>query len=158
MKRLLIIDGNAIVHRAFHAYPQSLTLPDGKPVNAIYGFFSILIKALEEVKPKYLVICFDRPAPTFRKQLYSGYQAQRPKMADILSEQIDQLHEALEMVGIPLFEIDGYEADDLIGTLAKQAVKNQKTLLRHAELVSASSQVQDDAYIEVIILSGDRDL
>ncbi|TMI79057.1 MAG: DNA polymerase I, partial [Bacteroidetes bacterium] len=134
MKKLLIIDGNAIVHRAFHAYPP-LTRGDGKLIGAVYGFFAMLIKMLEEVKPDYLVVTFDRPAPTFRKLLYAGYQAHRPQMADGLSGQITLLHEALELVGIPIFEIDGYEADDLIGTIAYQ-VKN----------------------LETIILSGDRDL
>lgn len=134
MQKLLIIDGNAIVHRAFHAYPQSLTTSEGKPINAVYGWFAMLIKVLEEVKPDYLAVCFDRPAPTFRKALYAGYQAHRPKMADGLSEQIKLLHEGLKKIGIPIFEVDGYEADDLIGTLAHQS------------------------NIETIILSGDRDL
>jgi len=137
MQTLLVIDGNAIVHRAFHAYPPSLTTPLGEPINAVYGWFAMLIKVLEEVKPDYLAVCFDRPAPTFRKQLYSGYQAQRPKMADELSGQITKLQEALEAIGIPVFGIDGYEADDLIGTLSVEAKKQG---------------------VETIILSGDRDL
>lgn len=137
MKKLLIIDGNAIVHRAFHAFPKSLTLPGGELINAVYGFFSILIKAIDEIKPEYLVICFDRPAPTFRKLLFAGYQANRPKMADVLSQQISLLHKLLGEIGIPIFEIDGYEADDIIGTLSVQAKKHN---------------------IETIILSGDRDL
>ena len=137
MSKLLIIDGNAIVHRAFHAYPPQLTTPDGRLNNAVYGFLAMLVKVLEEVKPEYLVICFDRPAPTFRKLLYAGYQANRPQMADGLSGQIKMLHTALEHIKIPLFEIDGYEADDLIGTLSVQA-KNEG--------------------VESVILSGDRDL
>lgn len=136
MKKLLIIDGNAMVHRAFHAFP-ALTRQDGQLVNAVYGFFSILIKALAEVKPTNLVICFDRPAPTFRKQLYTGYQAHRPKMADELSEQFLLLHDALIQVGIPIYEVDGYEADDIIGTISLQAKQQQ---------------------IQSVILSGDRDL
>jgi len=137
MKRLLIIDGNAIVHRAFHALPP-LTTPDGILVNAVYGFFSMLLKVLEEVKPQFLVVCFDRPAPTFRKQLYAGYQAHRPQTADDLSGQITMLHDALRKSHVVMFGVDGYEADDLIGTLALQAVK-------HAD-------------IEVRIITGDRDL
>jgi DNA polymerase I len=138
-KKLLIIDGNAIVHRAFHAYPP-LTRNDGQIVNAVYGFLAMLIKVLEEVQPDYLVVTFDRPAPTFRKLLYAGYQANRPQMADGLSYQIELLHEALETIGIPIFEIDGYEADDIIGTIAHQV------------------QMQDVEHIETVILSGDRDL
>ena len=138
MRKLLVIDGNAIVHRAYHAYPPSLTTKDGEPINAVYGWFAMLIKVLEEVKPDYLAVCFDRPAPTFRKQLYAGYQAQRPEMADGLSTQIQKLQDALKEIGIPVFGIDGYEADDLIGTISVQAVRGSD--------------------IEVIILSGDRDL
>ncbi|MDE2026294.1 MAG: DNA polymerase I, partial [Patescibacteria group bacterium] len=123
MKKLLVIDGNAIVHRAYHAYPPSLTTPLGEPINAVYGWFAMLIKVLEEVKPEYLAVCFDRPAPTFRKQLYAGYQAHRPQMADDLSLQITKLQDALTNIGIPLFGIDGYEADDLIGTISVEARK-----------------------------------
>ena len=137
MSKLLIIDGNAIVHRAFHAYPPQLTTPDGRPNNAVYGFLAMLVKVLEEVKPEYLAICFDRPAPTFRKLLYAGYQANRPQMPDGLSDQMKLLHGALEHIKIPLFEIDGFEADDVIGTLSVQA-KEQG--------------------LEAVILSGDRDL
>jgi DNA polymerase-1 len=137
MQKLLVIDGNAIVHRAYHAYPPSLTTKDGEPINAVYGWFAMLIKVLEEVKPDYLVVCFDRPAPTFRKQLYAGYQADRPTMADGLSDQIKKLQHALEEIGIPVFGIDGYEADDLIGTIAVAAKEKG---------------------VETIILSGDRDL
>ncbi len=137
MQKLLIIDGNAIVHRAFHAYPPQLTTPDGQQINAVYGFLSMLVKVLDEVKPDYLVICFDRPAPTFRKLLFAGYQSNRPQMADGLSDQMKLLHTALERIKIPLFEIDGYEADDLIGTLAKQSKEEG---------------------LEAVILSGDRDL
>ena len=117
--KLLIIDGNAIVHRAYHALPP-LTSPDGQVVNAVYGFFAMLLKVTQEVSPDFIAVCFDRPAPTFRKTLYVGYQAKRPKMADDLSSQITVLHQALEKSHIAIFEVDGYEADDLIGTLAHQ--------------------------------------
>lgn len=144
MNKLLIIDGNAIVHRAYHAYPPTLTTPDKKPINAVYGWFAMLIKVLEEVKPTSLVVCFDKKAPTFRKQLYSGYQSKRPQMADDLSIQITMLHEALNEIGIPIFEVDGYEADDLIGTLAFQAAKGK-----------GQNQNEEN---ETIILSADKDL
>jgi DNA polymerase-1 len=137
MEKLLIIDGNAIVHRAYHAFPP-LTDTKNQPIQAVYGFISMLIKVLEEVKPYYLVVCFDRPAPTFRKLLFAGYQAHREgKIAEDLPEQIDKLHDALREIGIPVFEIDGYEADDIIGTISKQASKGN---------------------LETVILSGDRDL
>ncbi|MGH7245874.1 MAG: 5'-3' exonuclease [Candidatus Levyibacteriota bacterium] len=134
--KLLLIDGNAILHRAYHAYPP-LTNDKGQLVNAVYGFFAMLIKVIEEVKPTHLVICFDKAAPTFRKALYAGYQAKRPKMADDLSSQVSLLHEAIHGIHMQIFEVDGYEADDLIGTLSRQAKENE---------------------METIIVSGDRDL
>lgn len=137
MERLLLIDGNAILHRAYHAYPPSFTDKDGNPTNAVYGFFAMLLKLLEEVKPHYLAIAFDRGAPTFRMEMYAGYHANRPQMANDLSPQIPVLQEALDAIGIPLYGIEGYEADDLLGTLSVLAKK------------------QD---LETIIMSGDRDL
>ena len=121
MSKILIIDGNAIVHRAFHALPP-LTDHDGEMVNAIYGFFSMLLKVIEDTRPTHVAVCFDRPMPTFRKTLYAGYQAHRPEMPDGLSHQISRLHDALEKVHISIYELDGFEADDVIGTLADQAV------------------------------------
>lgn len=130
MKTLLIIDGNAMAHRAFHALPP-LSDENGNPVNAVYGFFSMLLKLIEDIQPFYIVVCFDRPAPTFRKGLYVGYQAHRPKMSDDLSGQILALHTALQTAHIVIFEQDGYEADDLIGTLSYQAnaIGDMKTII-----------------------------
>lgn len=136
MKKLVLIDGNAILHRAFHALPP-LTSLDGKPTNAVYGFFSMLFKILQDLNPEYLIVCFDKKAPTFRKQMYVGYQAKRPKMSDELVPQIDIVHKALDEAKINHFEVDGYEADDLIGTLSRQAKEED---------------------IQTIIVSGDRDL
>ena len=136
MKKLVLIDGNAILHRAFHALPP-LNNKDGIPTNAVYGFFSMLFKIIVDIRPEYLIVCFDKKAPTFRKQMYVGYQAKRPTMSDDLVPQIELVHKALDCAQVQHFEIDGYEADDLIGTIAKQAVKEDT---------------------QVIILSGDRDL
>ncbi len=140
MQKLVLIDGNAILHRAFHALPP-LTSKDGKMINAVYGFFSMLFKILEDQKPDYLIVCFDRPKPTFRKALYVGYQAKRPKMSDDLIPQIVTVHELLEKIKIDVFEVDGYEADDLIGTIATQAVEGKL-----------------DGGLDVIIVTGDRDM
>lgn len=139
MEKMILVDGNAILHRAFHALPP-LTNKDGKLTNAVYGFFSMILKIKADLRPDYLIVCFDRPKPTFRQELYVGYQAQRPAMDDGLLPQIAIVHEGLERAGAPIFEVDGYEADDLIGTLSVQAVEDNK----------------ED--IQVIILSGDRDL
>ena len=146
MKQLILIDGNAILHRAFHALPD-LTSPNGDLVNAVYGFFSMFLRVLEDIKPEYAIVCFDRPKPTFRKALYVGYQAHRPAMADDLSPQIALVHELLKKMRVPIFEVDGYEADDVIGTLAFQAVSNTKprgTETRNqAEIVDYKALVGD---------------
>jgi DNA polymerase-1 len=136
MKKLVLIDGNAIIHRAFHALPL-LNNKDGLPTNAVYGFFMMLLKIVEDLQPEYLIVCFDKAAPTFRKQLYVGYQATRPKISDDLSPQFAVVHKALDEAKIKHFEVDGYEADDLIGTIAKEA------------------KAKD---LQTIIVSGDRDL
>jgi DNA polymerase-1 len=136
MKKLVLIDGNAIIHRAFHALPP-LNNKDGMPTNAVYGFFMMLLKIVEDLQPEYLVVCFDKAAPTFRKQLYVGYQATRPKMSDDLSPQFSVIHKALDSAKINHFEVDAYEADDLIGTISKEA------------------KAKD---LQTIIVSGDRDL
>ena len=121
MKKLILVDGNAILHRAFHALPP-LTNKDGIIVNAVYGFFSMFLKILEDQKPDFIIVCFDKKAPTFRKELFVGYQAKRPKMSDDLIPQIKFVHEILQHAKVEIFEVDGYEADDLIGTISVQAV------------------------------------
>ncbi len=138
MKPFLLIDGNAIMHRAFHALPP-LTNVRGEVTNAVYGFCSMLLTVMAEVKPEYVAVCFDRPAPTFRKELYEKYQQHRPKMPDDLVPQMGMIHEVLAAMRIPVFEMDGFEADDVIGTLSVQAI-------------------EADTETEVIVVSGDRDL
>lgn len=133
MKRLVLVDGNAILHRAYHAIPP-LTAPDGSVVNAVYGFATMLVRLIGDLKPTHIAVAFDRPKPTFRKKLYEGYQAKRPKMDTELSDQIPKVHALIEAFGIPIFEKDGFEADDVIGTLATRS--------------------QD----QVIIVTGDKDL
>src|SRR3989338_4131282 len=117
MKKLIIIDGNALVHRAFHALPP-LAAPDGRIVNAVYGFNSILIKIIKEFNPDYLVATFDLAGPTFRHEEFADYKVHRQKAPDELYAQIDIVKDTLRAFGIPIFEMSGYEADDLIGTIA----------------------------------------
>ncbi|OGK17291.1 hypothetical protein A2774_03745 [Candidatus Roizmanbacteria bacterium RIFCSPHIGHO2_01_FULL_39_12c] len=128
MKTLLLIDGNAIMHRAFHALPPFKT-KDGTPTNIIYGFFSMLHKAVTDFKPSHIVVCFDTPKPTFRNRLFKKYQAQRPPLVDDFKSQIPLLKEALKKSGINYLEKDGYEADDIIGTLTKTAENKMKVLI-----------------------------
>lgn len=116
MKRLVLIDAHAIIHRAFHALPP-LTSPDGKPSNAVYGFTSILLRILRELKPDYLIAAFDHPGPTFRHLAFARYKAERPKAPDALYEQIPIVREVLRAFGVPILEKQGYEADDVIGTI-----------------------------------------
>lgn len=146
MNRLVLIDGNAVLHRAFHAIPP-LTTKDGEVVNAVYGFTAMLLRIVHDLQPTHLAVAFDRPKPTFRKKLFEGYQAKRPKMDDDLVSQIPKVHEMVEAFHIPIFEMDGFEADDVIGTLAKKAyeVTNQR-----------SNEVTN--IDQVIIVTGDRDI
>jgi DNA polymerase-1 len=119
MKKLLLIDANSIIHRSFHALPP-LTAPDGKPSGAIYGLGSILLKLWREERPDYAAALFDRPEPTFRDEKYAEYKAQRPPTADELVSQLIEAHKLFEAFGIKTFEKAGYEADDLIATLAEK--------------------------------------
>lgn len=118
----LLVDGSAIVHRAYHAMPF-FAKKDGASTGAIYGFFSMLLKVIQQLDPQYIVVAFDRPKPTFRQQLYVGYQAQRPKMESDLSDQFGKIIEILQKARISTYAVDGYEADDIIGTVSDAANK-----------------------------------
>lgn len=138
MKRLVLVDGNALLHRAYHATPP-LTTSKGELVNAVYGFTNMLLKSWDDLKPDFIAIAWDRRAPTFRHQAYTQYKATRGPMDDSLGNQYDRVHEVVKALGIPEFGLDGYEADDLIGTLARQAKESKEE-------------------IETIVLTGDRDI
>ncbi len=137
MKRLVLIDSHAIIHRAFHALPR-LTTPKGELVNAVYGFASILVKMLKDLKPDYVVATFDHAGPTFRHVAYDRYKATRVKAPDELYQQIPMVKQVLSAFGIPVLEKQGYEADDIIGTVARQVRSN------HPD-------------VEVVIATGDLD-
>jgi DNA polymerase-1 len=122
VKKLFLIDGNAIIHRAYHALPR-FTTKKGELVNAIYGFASMLLNILNNQKPDYIAVSFDRKAKTFRHEEYKDYKATRVKAPDELYEQIPRIKQIVEAFNIPIYEMDGYEADDILGTLAKQAEK-----------------------------------
>src|SRR3990172_276425 len=98
MNRLVLIDGNAVLHRAYHALPP-LTAPDGSIVNAVYGFCSMLFKIVHDLAPTHIAVAFDRPAPTFRKKLFKEYQAKRPEMDKELVGQIEKVHEITRAFG-----------------------------------------------------------
>ena len=119
--KYLLIDGNSIINRAFYGI-RMLTAPDGTPTNGVYGFLTILHKLLAEEKPQGLCVCFDMRAPTFRHEQYEGYKAQRKGMPEELAVQMPILKEVLDAMGVKRFELAGWEADDLLGAIARRCV------------------------------------
>ncbi|MFC1649443.1 5'-3' exonuclease H3TH domain-containing protein [Patescibacteria group bacterium] len=130
--KLVIIDGNAIMHRAFHAMPP-LTTPRGEPIGAVQGFMNMLVRIIENLTPTHLAVCFDRKEKTFRSKLYKKYQSHRPPTDSDLSSQFAKIQKLLKSANVNTFDKAGYEADDLIGTLSKKSK------------------------IEVVIVTGDKD-
>lgn len=136
MNTYLLIDGNAVMHRAYHAIPPFKTKA-GLPTNVVYGFYSILHKALVDFKPDHLIVCFDVKGPTFRKKMFKNYKATRKiPDADLLT-QIPFVKEGLKESAITYIEKQGYEADDVIGTICERLKKND---------------------CKVLVLSGDKDI
>lgn len=134
MKRFVIIDGNALVHRAYHALPR-LTNKKGELINAVYGFILVFLKAIRELKPDYMAVTFDLAAPTFRHKEYEEYKAKRPKAPQELYDQLDRVKEVVRAFNIPICEQEGYEADDVIGTIAhQQKGKNIETIIVTGDL------------------------
>jgi DNA polymerase I len=119
-EKLIIIDGNALIHRSFHALPQTLTTKDGTVVNAVYGFASVLLKALRDFQPDYVALTFDRKEPTFRHKEYKEYKATRTKAPQELYDQIPIIKKLVQAFDIPIYEKAGFEADDLIGTISRK--------------------------------------
>ena len=138
MKKLVLIDGNSIMNRAFYGIMGSkmLTTKDGKYTNAVYGFLAIMFKILDDIKPEYLAVAFDLKGPTARHELYKEYKANRHGMPEELAEQMPVIKDVLKAMNIDIIEKQGYEGDDILGTLAKYGEKQG---------------------LDVVILSGDRD-
>lgn len=118
--RVMIIDGNSLMHRAFYALPM-LTNKKGVPTNAVYGFTNMLLRLIEDYKPDYLGVAFDKKGPTFRHEAYTEYKATRQKTPEELIPQFDLLKKMLQLMGIAIYEVEGYEADDILGTFARMA-------------------------------------
>ena len=137
-ERLIIIDSHALIHRAYHALPP-LRTKKGELINAVYGFLLVFLKAIREFQPDYIAACFDFPAPTFRHKKYKEYKITRPPTPEELCQQIPKVKEILGGFNVAIFEKKGFEADDVIGTIARLA----------------SKKVMPE--IETIILSGDLD-
>src|SRR3989344_268235 len=124
-KKLVLIDGHALVHRAFHALPPSMSSPAGVPTNAVYGFISVLIKTIKDLRPEYIVATFDLAGPTFRHEEFAEYKAHREKAPDDLHVQVPLVKDILGAFGVPVYEKEGFEADDLIGSIAEITKKNK---------------------------------
>jgi len=135
MQKMVIIDGNSLINRAYYALPP-LSTREGMPTNAVYGFMTMFLRIMEEQFPDYINIAFDMKAPTFRHKEYDEYKAQRKGMPDELAVQMPVVKEVLDCLGIDRAEIEGYEADDIIGTLSRYC---------------------EEKNIEVFIVTGDRD-
>lgn len=125
MPKLILIDSNALIHRAYHALPP-LKTKKGVLVNAVYGFISVLLKVLRELKPDYLAATFDLAGPTFRDIEYKEYKAKRVKPPQEMYDQIPLIKQSLQVLSIPIYEKQGYEADDVIGTIISQ-ISNLKS-------------------------------
>ena len=119
-EKIVLIDGHSILNRAFYGIPE-LTNSEGLHTNAVYGFLNILFKILDEEKAQYLAVAFDLKAPTFRHKMYAEYKGTRKAMPEELREQVPVMKEVLSAMGVPLLMKEGYEADDLLGTIAGQA-------------------------------------
>ena len=119
-EKIVLIDGHSIINRAFYGVPD-LTNAEGLHTNGIYGFLNIMFRILDEEKPEYLAVAFDLKAPTFRHKMYDAYKGTRKPMPEELREQVPVLKELLAAMGIPLLMMEGYEADDLLGTAAKKS-------------------------------------
>ena len=127
---VLLIDSNALIHRAYHAYPKNLTTPNGELINAVYGFFSIILQVIIKNKPDEIYFAFDAKEKTFRHKLYKEYKGTRKKTDEELIQQFKVIKEILNNAKINYLEIDGYEADDIIGTLSKcKDLQNKKKII-----------------------------
>ena len=136
MAKLVLIDGHSILNRAFYGVPD-LTNAQGVHTNAIYGFLNIMFKIIDEEKPEHLIVAFDMSAPTFRHKMFAEYKGTRKPMPEELRQQVPLIKEVLEAMGIEIVQKEGYEADDILGTIAKHSEKNG---------------------FDVSIVSGDRDI
>jgi DNA polymerase-1 len=151
-KRLVLLDTHAIIHRAYHALPEFMN-SKGEPTGAIYGLATMLFKIISELSPDYIVACYDLPKKTFRHEAYDGYKAGRAKTDDALVAQLIRSREFFTAFSIPMYECEGFEADDLLGTISTHIVKNNEPI----DVIIASGdmdtlQLVDDARVRVYTL------
>ncbi|MBV9349151.1 MAG: hypothetical protein JO026_00175, partial [Patescibacteria group bacterium] len=143
------LDTHAIIHRAYHAIPE-LSSPSGEPVGAVYGLAAMLMRIAKELEPDYLCACYDLPGPTHRHEVYKEYKAKRPKAEDALVSQFALSRKLLAAFGIPLYEAPGFEADDIIGTIAVSAKKELDVIIASGDMDTL--QLVDDSRVRVFTL------
>ena len=136
-KKLMAVDSHALIHRAYHALPP-LKSDEGEVVNAVYGFLLVFFKAIKDLRPDYIAAAFDLPEPTFRHEEFEDYKAQRPEASEELVQQIPKVKETVKSFGVPVFEEEGFEADDVLGSISEVVHQNNPEL-------------------EVVVVSGDLD-
>ncbi len=151
-KRLILLDSHAIIHRAYHALPEFMN-SRGEPTGAIYGLATMLFKIITDLKPDYIIACFDLPKKTFRHEAYEAYKAGRAKADDALVSQLIRSRDFFKACSIPMYECEGFEADDLLGTIVEQL----KTKKKDFDIIIASGdmdtlQLVDDDSVQVYTL------
>jgi DNA polymerase-1 len=159
---LVLIDSNAIIHRSYHALPKNMSTSRGEPTNAVYGFTTTLIKVLEDLKPDYLAASFDMRGPTFRHEQFKDYKATRVKADQELYDQIPRVKELLNVMDIPIYEKEGFEADDIIGTIVSRLTNKFETLNPKSETnpndQNPKKLTAESSKLEAYIVSGDKDI
>ena len=150
-KTIVLLDAHAILHRGYHAMGGFATR-DGKPTGALYGFITMVLRIYEDIKPDYIAACFDLPKPTFRHLSYDGYKAGRTKTDDALITQIQEAYSLCEALSIPIYKEEGFEADDLLGTISEQLKKNENTRVIIASGDMDTFQLIDDDKVTVYTL------
>ncbi|MBX4215390.1 hypothetical protein KW797_00345, partial [Candidatus Parcubacteria bacterium] len=150
-KRLILLDAHAIIHRAYHALPDFAS-SKGEPTGALFGIISMLMKIVRELRPDYLVACYDLPGPTFRHVAYEKYKATRQKTDDALIAQIKRSHEIMRALNIPVYESPGFEADDILGTIVEMLKKDKGTEIIIASGDMDTLQLVEDPRVKVYTL------
>ena len=152
-KRIVLLDTHAIIHRAYHALQTAeLTGPNGQPTGALYGLVAMLLKIITDLKPNYIAACYDLPKPTVRHEAYDGYKGTRAKTDDALALQLNESHKVFEAFSIPMYSREGFEADDLLGTIAHELKEHKKVDVIIASGDMDTLQLVDDERVRVYTL------
>ncbi|MFA5841640.1 MAG: DNA polymerase [Candidatus Paceibacterota bacterium] len=150
-KRLILLDTHAIIHRAYHALPDFAT-SKGEPTGALYGLTTMLIKIIKDLKPDYIIACYDLPEPTFRHEAYENYKLGRAKAEDDLVHQLNRSRDILTAFSIPMYDKPGFEADDMLGTIVHEMKKNKEVDIVIASGDMDTLQLVDDKRVQVYTL------